>query len=109
MPETFRPIADKVLIRFLDPEMAGSIHIANPEQSAKLAQHARRALVLAVGPGKVDEGVDTGGADIDRRPGRFIPTTVKVGQTVLVEPRAWGHVTRFGHVIEESEILGVAK
>jgi len=70
-----RAVQDNVVVRFLPrPEVtAGGIHI--PQTATRRKTGVREAEVVAVGPGHHrDSGF-----------GAFIPTTVRVGETVLVD------------------------
>jgi len=74
-----KPIQDNVFIRFLpEPEMTtGGLFIPQNAQTPK-RNGVRRAEVLAVGPGYYR----------DNGHGRFIPTTLEVGEIVLVDALA---------------------
>ncbi|MBU6390012.1 co-chaperone GroES [Patescibacteria group bacterium] len=93
------PLADRVLIKEVETEgkeerTSGGIFI--PE-TAKADHGSKRGTVLAVGPGRMDDGVT-------------IPMSVKVGDTVLYQ---WGDTVKVGSeeyvMVSESNILAVIK
>ncbi len=108
-----RPFSDNVFVTF-EPEetiTAGGLHI--PQQ---VTEKTRRALVIAVGPGW------------HTKLGVFIPTTVKPGETVLLDRLAgqnydwdlniprhnkkgceWGDESSSFRAVREEEILAVVE
>ncbi len=93
------PLADRVLIKEIDAETkeektSGGIFI--PE-TAKADHGSKKGTVVAVGPGRVDDGVT-------------VPMSVKVGDTVLYQ---WGDTVKVGReeyvMVSESNILAVIK
>lgn len=73
-----RAVQDNVIVRFLpEPEQtSGGLFI--PQTAKANRRGVKRAEVLAVGPGYYR----------DSGHGRFIPTTLKVGEVVLVDALA---------------------
>jgi chaperonin GroES len=93
------PLADRVLIKELsdkDRERVSSGGIIIPETVGE-DKGAKRGEVVAVGPGKYDDGV-------------LVPMTVKVGDKVLFQ---WGDMIKVDgveyHVVSESNILAIIK
>jgi co-chaperonin GroES (HSP10) len=66
-----KPYQDNVAVEFLPEatQTSGGLHIPETAQGAKV----RKAKVIAVGPGHYNHA------------GKFIPTTVQVGDVVLVD------------------------
>ena len=93
----FRPLADRVLLRKLEPEATTKGGLVIPE-SAQGKERASRAEVVAVGPGaKLESGV-------------VLPCTLKHGDEVLVAKWTGHEVDVAGEkhlVLSEGEILAV--
>lgn len=72
----FRPILDRVLVRFDEKPKttAGGLHI--PDNAGKPWENDRLGTVMAVGPGRFNEK------------GERVPMQVKVGDRVLCHPNA---------------------
>ena len=93
-----RPLADRVLIKedTDSKEKKTSSGIIIPVTVAE-DKGARQGVVVAVGPGRTEEG-------------KLIPPAVKAGDSVLF---SWGDKIKYGddeyHLIRESEILAVIK
>lgn len=74
---TFRATQDNILIKFQPrPPVTASGLIHIPQTVTESRVGTREAVVLAAGPGHTS------------RQGKFIPTAVKVGETVLVDALA---------------------
>jgi len=93
-----RPLADRIIIRedtsSKEKKTAGGIIIpvtVNEDKGGK------RGEVVAVGPGRIDEG-------------KIVPPGVKVGDTVLFQ---WGDKVKIDdgeyYIVRESEILAIIK
>lgn len=84
-----RPTADNVVLRLLpgDAVSAGGIHIPEMARKGKRLE-ARKAVVVAVGPGHYEQRKRTLGSTQYTTDGAFIPTQVKPGDIVLVDPQA---------------------
>src|SRR3989344_8197056 len=91
-----RPLADRIIIRedtsSKEKKTAGGIIIpvtVNEDKGGK------RGEVVAVGPGRIDEG-------------KIVPPGVKVGDTVLFQ---WGDKVKIDdgeyYIVRESEILAI--
>lgn len=78
MTSSIRAIQDNVVVRFLPRETvtAGGIHV--PQTLARRKTGTREAEVMAVGPGHYR----------DSGHGGLVPTTVRVGEVVLVDEQA---------------------
>jgi chaperonin GroES len=93
-----KPLADRILIREHadSKEKKTSSGIIIPV-TVKEDAGARQGEVVAVGPGRMENG-------------KLIPPTVKAGDTVLF---SWGDKIKYGedeyHLIRESEILAIIK
>lgn len=94
-----KPLADRVVIRPLSPEEAGTVSASGiiiPD-TAK-AEKPEQGIVVAVGAGKWDE-------DGEKR----LAMEIKVGDRVLF--KTWGEPTKFGDkeywVLSEGEVLAV--
>lgn len=98
IPQTFslRPLADRVVIEEIvevaEKETKSGIFI--PESATK-DSGSKKGTVVAVGPGKYDDG-------------KFIAPSIKVGDTVLFQ---WGEKIEVKgveyYVVREGEILAV--
>ena len=91
---TFRPLHDRVLVRRLEAQAQVASGLYLPETAKEKPQTAQ---VVAVGPGRTTDEA-------------LIPTTVKVGQKVLLGKYAGDEITLEGvkHVVvKESEILAI--
>ncbi|HYQ03713.1 MAG TPA: co-chaperone GroES [Polyangiaceae bacterium] len=112
-----RPMQDNVLIQFLPPPKLAPGGIIFLPDTAKPEQ-TLRAEVVAVGPGYYR----------DSGHGRFIPTTLKPGDVVLVERQAgqdysldvsaprqnakgadWGDTKTGYRMVREEEVLAVVE
>jgi co-chaperonin GroES (HSP10) len=96
---TFTPLRDIVLVERIPPEKTtstGIIHSLHVQ-----TEMVNKATVIAVGPGFIAESN-----------GVFIPSTVKVGDTVIIPPGS-GHPIEIPgiegalYIIREVEIAGV--
>ena len=89
-----RLLEDRVLVRRVaEPVKLGSIY--TPPSAVN---RQREGIVVAVGPGKVDEDED------------FVPTSVKVGDRVILTPHHRENLTLDGTdyiLLREAELLGV--
>ncbi len=94
-----RPLGDKVLIKEFEgsdraEKTAGGIFIPD---TVKEDRGAKRGVVIAVGPGKIEDG-------------KLIPVSVKVGDKVLYQ---WGDTVKIGEteyvVVSELNIIGIIK
>lgn len=102
-----RPLADNVVVRMEDPpkETASGIHIVHNRKAG--AREHRTAVVLAVGPGHYDGCKACGGVR-----SHFTPTTVKVGDRVVLDAMAGQNydldvsVTRRNLAPQFQELLG---
>lgn len=92
-----RPLGDRVLIKELKDgekmeKTAGGIFIPD---SVKEDRGAKRGEVVAIGPGKFEDG-------------KLIPISVKVGEMVLYQ---WGDTAKVGEteyvLVSESNIIGI--
>ena len=103
---TIRPLRDQVLVR-LDPlelVSSGGLHLPEPAAEAPLNRPpARRATVIAVGPGRRRKRGDG-----------LVPPAVAVGDRVVVNAWMTDSVTGDGRVglggdvlIEETDILAI--
>ncbi|MCB9689868.1 MAG: co-chaperone GroES [Alphaproteobacteria bacterium] len=91
---TFRPLHDRVLVKRLEAQAQTTSGLFLPETAKEKPQTAE---VIAVGPGRTTDKA-------------LIPTTVKVGDKVLLGKYAGDEVSLDGvkHVVvKESEILAV--
>ncbi len=93
------PLADRVLIKELsqkDAERVSASGIIIPVTVSE-DKGAKKGEVVAVGPGKYDDGV-------------LVPMTVKVGDTVLFQ---WGDMIKVDgeeyHMVNESNVLAIIK
>ncbi len=92
------PLGDRVLIKEIEAteggKTAGGIFI--PE-TVKEDRGAKRGEVLAVGPGRFEDG-------------KHIPIPVKVGDTVLYQ---WGDMVKIGEeelvLVSESNLVAIIK
>ena len=90
MSVNFKPLADRVLIEPTAAETKTASGIIIPDTAKEKPQEG---MVIAVGPGKVDE-----------------PTTVKVGDKVLYGKYAGSELKLDGKdylIVKESDILGI--
>ena len=94
-----KPLGDRVLIKELEitdrlEKTAGGIYIPD---SVKEDRGAKRGEVIAVGPGKMEEG-------------KLVPMSVKAGDKVLYQ---WGDTVKVGDteytLVNESGLLAVIK
>ncbi|MES2088268.1 MAG: co-chaperone GroES [Patescibacteria group bacterium] len=94
-----KPLGDRVLIRELEvtdrlEKTAGGIYIPD---SVKDDRGSKRGEVIAVGPGRIDDG-------------ELIPMNVKVGDVVLYQ---WGDTVKIGEteftLVNESGLLAIIK
>lgn len=90
-----QPLADRILARRVDPEekVKGGIIIPDTAKEKPL-----EAVVIAVGPGKVDES------------GKRIAMEVKKGQHILVGKYAGTEVKIDGEehiIVREDDVLGI--
>ena len=92
-----RPLADRVLVRELKKEGEKIVSGIIIPESAGEDRGSRKGEVIAVGPGRFDDGV-------------LVPMNVKVGDKVLFQ---WGDKLTVDGVeyemVNESEILAVIK
>ncbi len=91
------PLADRVVVKPADKneEKTSAFGIIIPETADK--ERPAKGTVVAVGPGKVDNG-------------QTVPMTVKVGQTVLFSKYGYDEVKVDGteyFILSESQILAV--
>ncbi|HEY9586103.1 MAG TPA: co-chaperone GroES [Candidatus Paceibacterota bacterium] len=92
------PLGDRVLLKPIEEKAGGktSSGIYLPE-SAKEDRGSKKAEVVAVGPGRTEDG-------------KLIPPSVKVGQIVLY---SWGDTVKSGDqeyvMVRESDILAIIK
>lgn len=94
---SIRPLADRVLIKKLDPDERSKGGIIIPK-SAEDRELAWRAEVIAVGPGKITEK------------GLLIEPRVKKGNVIVVGKYMGTQVTIEGvnyFVVREDDLLGV--
>ena len=94
-----QPLADRILIKELsqkDAERVSASGIIIPV-TVNEDKGAKKGEVVAVGPGKHDDGV-------------LVPMTVKVGDTVLFQ---WGDMIKVDgeeyHIVSESNVLAIIK
>lgn len=91
-----RPLADRVLIRETEKSESSKTEtgIIIPEGADKNSS-GKQGSVVAVGPGKFDDG-------------KLIPMTLRVGDRVLFQ---WGEKVKVGneeyYLVRESEVLAV--
>lgn len=98
LSKKLKPLADRVLIKedgeSAEKKTSGGILIP---ASADEDKGSKRGTVVAVGPGRHEDG-------------KLIATTVKVGDKVLFQ---WGDKVKIGeeeyYIVRESEILAVIK
>ena len=123
-----RPTADNVVLRLLPVEKTTASGIWVP--NANKRGEARRAEVIAVGPGHYEQRRKRLGDQVYTVDGPFVPTSVKPGDIVLVDPQAGQDYTldlsiprhnkgqNFDQIadergefriVRESEILGVVE
>lgn len=91
---TFKPLADRVLVRPLETPTttAGGILIPTVAQEKPV-----EGIVVATGPGRYENGT-------------FIPNSVQVGQKIVYGKWAGNEIVVEGEklmIMEESQILGV--
>lgn len=90
-----KPLFDRVIIEVIEPPKETASGLALPESMTKAVQNTGK--VIAIGEGKWQSGV-------------FVPTTVKVGDTVLFSP-AGGLPFKLGDksylIFDESSILAI--
>lgn len=93
-----QPLGDRVLIKEIEVTEGGKTEsgIIIPD-SVKEDRGAKKGEVIAVGPGKYDDGV-------------LVPMNVKVGDTVLYQ---WGDTVKIKDeeyvVVSESNIIGIIR
>lgn len=93
-----KPLGDRVLIKETDKERGEEMKsgIIIPD-SVNEDKGAKKGIVVAVGPGRYEEG-------------KLIPMRVSVGDTVLF---SWGDVIKISgeeyHVVNESNIIAIIK
>lgn len=98
LPINISPLGDRVLLRPLEEGKATKTQsgIYIPE-SAKEDRGSKKAIVVAIGNGKMEEG-------------KLIPIGVKVGQKVLY---SWGDSIKEGDeeyvLVREGDILAIIK
>lgn len=94
-----KPLGDRVLIKEIQgsdkiEKTAGGIFIPD---SVKEDRGSKRGEVIAIGPGRIDDGV-------------LVPMSVNVGDTVLY---SWGDTVKVGDteytMVSESNIIGIIK
>lgn len=93
-----RPLADRVLVRPIEPEQVTAAGIILPDVAQK---DMHRGTVLAVGPGKQSEMT-----------GRAIPLDVQVGDEVLYSRYGGTEVEAAGVrllLIRSDDLIGVAE
>jgi chaperonin GroES len=91
-----RPLSDRVIVKELDATKKettdSGIYIP---QNTSLEKGAKRGLVVAVGPGKFDDG-------------ELVPMHVKVGDTIIFQ---WGDTVIFEeeeyYILKEQEIAAI--
>ncbi len=87
-----KPLADRVVVQVLEGEEKTKSGIVLPDTAKEKPQQAK---VLAVGPGKYENG-------------NLVPTTVKVGDTVVFAKYAGTEIKIDGEeylILRESDIL----
>lgn len=93
-----RPLADRVLVREYadDKEKKTSTGIILPSGAGE-DKHGKRGEVVAVGPGRIEEG-------------KTVPVSVETGDSVIFQ---WGDKISVDgeefYIVRESEILAVIK
>lgn len=91
------PLGDRVVIRPLSPEELGTTTASGIIIPDTAQEKATQGEVVAVGPGKYDDGA-------------LVPMTVSVGDTVLFSKYGYDEVKVGGveyYVVSESNILAV--
>lgn len=91
---SFKPLADRVLIKVLEGEEKTKSGIVIPDTAKEKPEKGK---VLAVGPGKMDNG-------------QKVPMEVKVGDVVYFAKYAGTTIKVDGEectVLKESDILGI--
>ena len=95
MATTFRPLADRVVVKRIEAEMKTAGGIIIPDTAKEKPQEGE---IVAVGPGARDEA------------GKLIPLDVKAGDKVLFGKWSGTEVKIDGQdllIMKESDILGV--
>lgn len=96
-----KPLQDRILIRehIDDKEKKTSSGIIIPS-TAHGDKNGKRGEVVAVGPGRIEEGKD----------GKLVPVSLKVGDKVMFQ---WGDVVSIDgeeyYLVRESEVLAIIK
>lgn len=97
---TIVPLGDRVVVRPLTPEEAGTVSASGiiiPDSASK--ERPEQGVVVAVGAGKYDDGV-------------LVPMTVKEGDRVVFSKYGFDEVKISGEtyvLVSESNILGIIK
>lgn len=94
MFNTFRPLADRVLVQRMEQETTTAAGIIIPDAAKEKAQTGK---VLAVGAGKLDEK------------GNRVPVQVKVGDVIYFGKYAGTELGDDHLIIREDEILGIVE
>lgn len=94
-----QPLADRVVVKPLSPEEMGTTTAAGIIIPDTAQEKPEQGTVVAVGPGKVDDGVRT-------------PSEVSVGDRVLFSKYGYEEIKLEGqeyYVISEEKILAIIK
>ena len=96
---TLKPLSNRVVIKFAEAEektQSGIILTASAQEKPQIAEIAE---IVAVGPGKVEDG-------------KLVPMTVKVGERVIASKYAGTMVKMDGveyTVLSEDDILAIVE